>query len=61
MKAALKKFAVLGYTPEKLERFFKVQANRTWCKITPCSYQEEHIDKYLLFLALSVTANCSDN
>jgi hypothetical protein len=29
MKTALKKFAVLGYTPEKLECFFKVQAKRT--------------------------------
>jgi hypothetical protein len=26
MKAALKKFAVLGCAPEKLECFFKVQA-----------------------------------
>jgi hypothetical protein len=29
MKDALKKFAVLGYKPEKLECFFKLQAKRT--------------------------------
>jgi hypothetical protein len=61
MKAVLKKFAVLGYTTEKLECFFKVQTKRTWCKMTPYSYKEEHIDKCFLFLSLSVSANSSDN
>jgi len=30
-------------------------------QMTPGSYQEEHIDRCFLFLALSVTANSSDN